>query len=65
MEVICILKEESFPLTIGKIYTAIKIDDEIYRVVADGGIMDFYYKWRFEPLDKHRERIINKIIDNT
>lgn len=51
-------------LTIGKIYDVLKILPNNYEIINDVGERTQYLKIRFITLEEHRDRILNKLINN-
>lgn len=71
MKVVCINNSEmvgavesSVNLTIGKVYDAIgDLSDSVYYIINDIGNKCSYYHGRFESLEEHRNKKLNKILD--
>lgn len=71
MKVVCINNgemvgavETSVNLTIGKVYDAIgDLSDSVYYIINDIGDKCYYHNGRFESLEEHRNKKLNKILD--
>jgi hypothetical protein len=65
MIVVCIDNSGIPSLTLGKLYTAStnypKNWKRGFMITNDSGIYTFYFKWRFIPLEEHRQNILNNL----
>lgn len=53
MKVKCIEKPDTFfPITVGKIYDVVEDLPNYYRVINDNGVVEGFYKERFEVLEE-------------
>ena len=53
MKVKCIEKPDTFfPITVGKIYDVVEDIPNFYRVINDNGVIEGFYKERFEVLEE-------------
>jgi hypothetical protein len=53
-------------ITLGKVYTVIPLDRNpedwlSILITNDRGVNQFYFKWRFIPLEEYRENILNSL----
>ena len=59
--------ETSVHLTIGKVYQAlgdrVSYSDSVYYIINDIGKKGNYYNGRFESLEEHRSKKLNKILE--